>query len=259
VNGNSGPRAVDETMLHAYVDNELAPDDRQRVVAWLAEHPDDAASVAAWQHQADELHALFDPVLEEPIPERLNTLLTAPARHWLPAWRAAAALALFAAGLGSGWLLRTEHMESEAASPLMNAAIGAHRVFTPEVRHPVEVVAAEEAHLVSWLSKKLGHRLRAPKLGDAGFRLVGGRLLADRGRPAAQFMYEDASGLRLTLYVRQMVSDEETAFRYAEHEGISAFYWVDDKLGYALAGALPRERLLPITRIVYDQLNPAPR
>lgn len=101
--------------------------------------------------------------------------------------------------------------------------------------------------------------MRAPQLGNSGYRLVGGRLLADRGRPAAQFIYEDASGLRLTLYVRQMSADQPTAFRFAESDGMAAFNWVDDALDYALVAPLSRERLLPIARGVYDQLERPPR
>ena len=55
--------------------------------------------------------------------------------------------------------------------------------------HPVEVGADDEQHLVNWLSKRLGVKVRAPKLDDAGMSLVGGRLLPGENGPVAQFMY----------------------------------------------------------------------
>ena len=76
-------------------------------------------------------------------------------------------------------------------------AISAYRTFSVEVRHPVEVDAAQEPHLVQWLSKRLGRRLVVPDLTAAGFRLMGGRLLPAEETSAAQFMYQDDKGQRL--------------------------------------------------------------
>jgi anti-sigma factor RsiW len=133
----------------------------------------------------------------------------------------------------------------------------AHAVFSPEVRHPVEVGAAEEAHLVAWLSKRLGAELKPPRLAAQGFDLVGGRLLSGEAGPVAQFMYQDGRGQRLTLYVRhdaQVAS--ETSFRYARENGIGVFYWLDGRLGYALSGEMDKAELLRVATAVYRQLNP---
>ena len=95
--------------------------------------------------------------------------------------------------------------------------------------------------------------MKAPDMAKAGFALVGGRLLPDRGRPAAQFMYENREGRRVTLYVR---SDDgsDTAFKFAAEDGISAFYWIDGSLAYALIGNTSRESLLELARIAYEAL-----
>jgi anti-sigma factor RsiW len=66
----------------------------------------------------------------------------------------------------------------------------------------VEVDAGQEAHLVQWLSKRLGRQLVVPDLASAGFRLMGGRLLSAEDGPAVQFMYENGNGERLTLNLR---------------------------------------------------------
>ena len=92
--------------------------------------------------------------------------------------------------------------------------MGGHVVYLLEHRHAVEVKAAEEKHLVDWLSKHLGHAVRAPGLTEAGFELAGGRMLPDAGWPAAQFMYEGGGGRRVTLYVRSGRPDTDTAFRF---------------------------------------------
>jgi anti-sigma factor RsiW len=134
----------------------------------------------------------------------------------------------------------------------------AHATYSPEVRHPVEVGAADEAHLVAWLSKRLGVQVRAPKLDDVGMSLVGGRLLPGETGPVAQFMYQSPNGRRLTLYVRQEHStNSETAFRYAREHDVGVFYWIDRDRGYAIAsGDLNRDELLKVADLVYKQLEP---
>ena len=134
----------------------------------------------------------------------------------------------------------------------------AHATYSPEVRHPVEVGADQEAHLVAWLSKRLGAPVRAPQLEGVGYSLVGGRLLPGDSGPVAQFMYQCQRGTRVTLYVRtEAVNNTQTAFRYAKEGNVRVFYWVDRKLGYALSSAdISKDDLLKVSNAVYQQLNP---
>lgn len=239
--------------LHAYVDGALAPDRRQAVEAHLAGDREAAAFVAACRTQNDLLHTLYDPVLEEPLPAGLAV---PAARAWSPLARLAAAIVLLLSGGLAGWWLRGPGQTEVMHQDLALQAAAAYAVFTPEVRHPVEVGAAEERHLVAWLSKRLQVKLKAPALGASGFHLVGGRLLSATGGPAGLFMYENAAGRRLTLYVRrhgQTVG--ETAFRYAHQDGIGVFYWIDRELSYALAGEMDKKTLLALSRAIYDQLE----
>jgi anti-sigma factor RsiW len=126
------------------------------------------------------------------------------------------------------------------------------------VRHPVEVGADQEQHLVAWLSKRLGVKVQIPNLDGAGMSLVGGRLLPGETGPVALFMYQTQAGRRLTLYVRAEASrNRETAFRYARENNVGVFYWIDRDSGYALASAdLDKDELLRIATLVYKQLEP---
>jgi anti-sigma factor RsiW len=247
----SSSRPVGETMLHAYLDGELDAAGRGEVEQWLARHPEDAARLAAYGRQKAALHAAFDHVAEETVPTRL--LHAARRRRHAASWlRAAAAIVLILAGAAAGWFGRDLMTGRNQAATLADRAIGAHVVYAAEVRHPVEVTSAEEEHLVRWLSRRLGQPLKLPDLRPVGFRCMGGRLLPDDGRPAAQFMYEDESGRRLTLYLRVMPEGRDTAFRFVQERDVSAFYWVDGKFGYALTANLPRERLLQVATAVYE-------
>lgn len=246
---------VTEADLHAYVDGLLPATRRTEVEAYLASHPEDAERVATYRRQNEALRTHFGEIADEPIPERL--LRAAPRRHPY-VWRVAAAAGWIALGGILGWHLQSYRTEQrQEASAWARRAAMAHVVYSPEVRHPVEVGADQEAHLVAWLSKRLGTPLKVPHLGGIGYTLVGGRLLpGDRG-PVAQFMYQDAKGQRLTLYVRTNPDDtRETAFRFAQENNVGVFYWLDRKLGYALSGELDKSELLRVATAVYRQINP---
>lgn len=260
-----------ESELHGYVDGELDAARQAEISDWLSRHPDAAASVHAWGQQNAALRAAFAPILQEPLPEPLQTRLRA-GTGVLPAWRRsrlAAALAWLVIGAFLGYGARGSLPPASSAAPqarsapaqnppMVHLASIAHTVYTPEVRHPVEVTADQEAHLLQWLSKRLGTRLQAPQLSAHGFTLVGGRLLPAENGPAAQFMYQDASGLRITLYIRQQAQHRETAFRHAVVDRLSAFYWVEGDFGYVLTGELPRSKLLALAESTYQQLQSVP-
>src|SRR5262249_11262528 len=141
--------------------------------------------------------------------------------------RVAAVILVFALGSAVGWFGHEATLGGRAFGGLARQAGGAHRIFVTAGRHPVEVPAPAGGPLVAWLSKRLGHPLKGPRLAGYGFQLVGGRLLPADGMPAAQFMYENASGQRLTLYLRANLDNRETAFRFTDENGVRVFYWLD--------------------------------
>lgn len=258
---------IDDNMLHAFVDGRLDAKDAARVTQWLAERPTDMARVVAWQAQRAQLRALHAGVLDEPVPAALRNMLRPRAPRWPYALAAGVMLAL---GFGLGWwarpALQSDRLFMYAGTPtFVREAAVAHAVYTPEKRHPVEVTAEQQEHLVQWLSKRLNAPLRAPLLTDRGFALVGGRLLpggseAAPGAPAnprAQFMYENANGERVTLYVSVFTSGamSPTAFRFTEQGRTRTFYWIDGRQGYALSGELPKPALADLAEAVYRQLS----
>jgi anti-sigma factor RsiW len=246
---------VTDAELHAHVDGVLSPARNADVEAYLAEHPEDATRVAAYREQLLILRREYDAVLNEPLPSRLGVAGRGRPR---PAWRCGALAAAFLVGIAIGWQLhayRANERNESSAWP-RRAAI-AHVVYSPEVRHPVEVGADQEAHLVAWLSKRLGSPLKVPHLAGVGYALVGGRLLPGERGPVAQFMYQDGKGQRLTLYVRVNPDpNREAAFQFAQERGVGVFYWVDRQLGYALSGEIEKAELLRVATAVHRQLNP---
>ena len=252
---NAPDGEISELDLHAYVDDRLPEDRRREVENFLAVHPEEKERARVYQEQNKSLHAFFDSVLAEPVPPKWQN----PGRRWTFLFKPAVAAALWIVVGGSlGWVLRGAYNGKAAANVrfAQQAAI-AHAVYSPEVRHPVEVAAAEEQHLVNWLSKRLGDKLKIPHLSAQGYELVGGRLLPGDQGPVAQFMYQDKNGQRLTLYVKtDGNAKRETAFRFAQEGNVNVFYWIDRRLSYALSGELRKDELLRVATVVYEKLNP---
>jgi len=203
--------------------------------------------------QTAQIKQFFEPVMTEPIPERMH--LRQPA--WIAHAKAAILVGIgVAIGLMVSMVAPLSSDPSLASSQLPVRSARAHLVYASEVRHPVEVDATQQEHLVKWLSKRLGIDLKVPVLAREGFELLGGRLLPGNEGPVAQFMYQDQSGKRLTLYVtRPHKGDALTAFRFAQEGPVSVFYWMDSECGYALSGELDRPALAKVATAVYRQLE----
>ena len=258
------PGAIEEGELHARLDGRLPPERTAEIDAYLASHPEARARLQQYSEQQQRLRAAVAAETAGPIPARLRVtrLLAEQRRRRRRRFtQTAAAAALIIAGGVGGWaardlttarLLSTESAPSVART-ITADAISAYRVFSVEVRHPVEVDVSHEANLVTWLSKRLGRKLIVPDLTAAGFQLMGGRLLPAEIGAAAQFMYQNGKD-RLTLYLRTGIGGE-TAFRYSEKNGVGAFYWSDQGFGYALAAKVDRETLLKIAEMVYRQTS----
>jgi len=252
--------AVTEDELHAYVDGELPADRVDAVETWLASHPEDMARVAAWRAQIDAIRARYG-AIDEPAPARFDlSRLTAAERPW---GRIAAAAAVVAFVLGGtlGWTARDAFSRAPQATPappgfeaFTAEALEAHNLYVVEVRHPVEVPAADADHLVQWLSKRLGYQLKAPNLDSIGLKLVGGRLLPGPTGAAAFLMYEGTSGERYTIYCGRS-SAPETSLRYSEHGRATAVYWAAQDVAYVVSGSGDRKQLGKVATAAYRQLD----
>lgn len=252
MSGERFPVGADE--LQAWVDDQLAPERRAEVDRWLDANPTEAMRIRAYRDHRTRLRELLAPKAAEAVPAGLTMTAVRAARR--AQWRGrlrglAASVVLLATGGGAGWLLHDVSAPG-AAGRLTTEAMQAHVTFIQEVRHPVEVPAEQEAHLVTWLSNRLKRPLRVPDLTSFGLHLVGGRLLPYGNIPAAQFMFEDQAGSRLTLFVHPQAS-RDTGFDVVERDGVTGFRWFEDGFGYVILAPVGRDRLLAIAEAVYRE------
>ncbi len=273
------PRTISEDDMHSLVDGQLSVADRLRIEASLEQDPQAQARVRQWRRQREALRGLHSQILDQPIPASLAASmqhaseLQRKTNQW---WRWGGMAAGLLLSFGMGWLTHiawnasTSQNLASARKDFVRQASFAYAVYSPEVRHPVEVLAAEQDHLAKWLSKRTGRSLKIPVLSAEGFDLVGGRLLpGDEGVARAQFMFESKQGTRLTLYLgalhpsapgpstrdqQSSALTRETAFSFSPEGPVPSFYWIDQGFGFALSGPLPRDQLLKLARAVYQQL-----
>lgn len=248
----SSMQNLSDADLHRYVDGELSESDARAVADLVAGDAALEKEVEQYREINRRLQQVYSE--QEPVPARL--LMAASSRRGFALERIAAALVWLAVGGFIGYMVQDKYGSREYVRPVAVEAAFAHAVYVPEVRHPVEVDAAQQDHLNAWLSKRLNRPIAAPDLRGAGYALIGGRLLPDGHRPAAQFMFEDSAGRRITLYIRHALETRETSFRHAENNDLGIVYWVDNGLAYALTAAATREELIDAARIVYQEANP---
>src|ERR1035437_1712369 len=111
-----------ETDLHAYAEGQLNDSRRVQVEAHLAHDPAATESVRVWREQNEALRALYNPVLNEPVPQRLLAARV-PRRRWPSFALAAGAIGL---SFALGWVSQSYRTDRfvEAASAAARAEIG---------------------------------------------------------------------------------------------------------------------------------------
>jgi anti-sigma factor RsiW len=257
-------KKISESALQAYYDGELDESLKAEVESWLAENPEERAQFEDWDNQKLELKSIFDPILDEQIPP----MLLRPINSLEPAWRrskwlsAAAAILIFALGgvvgtalSGTGLINFREISQKSNWPEFASDAVGAHLIFAADKNRPVEITSQQREKLVGWLAKWLGKEIQPPDLSAAGYELIGGRLLPSGYWPAAQFMYQNSEGERLTLFIAKTNSGQEIDYNFWRKDKIGCYYWTEDQYGFALTGEADQKFLKSIAEKVYDHFE----
>jgi anti-sigma factor RsiW len=241
-------RPIMEDELHAYVDGMLGPGRRAEVERYLHAHPEVFRRFKAYEAQRDDLREAFVGQLGEPLASSLNlaTLVEERLTRRRVPWPAAAAvaLALLLGGAG-GWLLGIRPKNDIAA--LASEAAASYAVYAVDEHRPVELWAAQQDDLTRWVSNRLNRLVAPPDLADAGYQLLGGRLVPTAHGPAAMFMYQSRLGGRLMLFVRPTTVVRNTPIELVELGDVDGCAWIDRGVGYSVVAAEPYARLLELS------------
>jgi anti-sigma factor RsiW len=254
------PASVTKEDLVRFVDGRLAPERRMQVAAYLREHPETAQELQAHQHLNARLFERGKSIRQEPIPAALlraasPSVNTDTGQRWHALRRAAIIAGAVVLGAAAGWWGRSATIEPPPWQEFPKQAAAAYRVYAPERDRRVEIASTQE--LLARLSRRLGIPIGAPQLEPFGYRLIGGRLLpTPAGTPAAQLMYQDAFGHRITLYIRaDLRNSRDIEFQFAREHDVNVLYWLDGPRGYALSADLDERTMLPIAKVLYDKFR----
>lgn len=252
-------KPISEDDLHAHVDGLLNAERERSVVLYLDAHPEVAARVRGWQATRDVLRATLGPVAHEPVPAALNIAHLANTRggRFAP-MRVAAALVLgFGLGAGGGWMARGSGSGANTGIAALAMQAGdAQRVFADDRVHPVEFRAAELPSKLGWIGSRMGRPISPPDLTAAGYRLMGGRMLATPQGATCLFMYDDDHGTRISVVMRPMREQDLNApMQPVDDAGAFGFAWARDGLGISLVASKKLPTLRDLSDRVRDEMQ----
>lgn len=192
-----------EYEIHAYVDGRLDEVRRQAVEFYLAQNPERAEEVRAWQRDAQQLRATLAGLPDLPANPALDPVRILERRkrrarmQWAmaAAWVLALGLGIFGGWQGRGW-------QEARLEPPMSDALQAYRMFASVGTGRLDEVSQRDVDMQQWLDSHFDRAPRLPKLNAAGFRPFGARLLATAAGAAAMVFYTNGTGDVISFYIR---------------------------------------------------------
>jgi anti-sigma factor RsiW len=254
-------RSVDGDVVAAlaYVDECLPASERRRFEEKLASNADLAADVAEWRCQSEAIRLAFAeaaearggrlaretgaPIRLEPFRAPNSAPEAAPrGRPWSQPLGAVApvraALKRERRGVGKrarslraiyailGGILLTGLSVAPAPADLnaalTPAAMAAYRVYSEGSVEPVEAATPDVAALEEWLQPQFHRAISAPNFARAGFRLLGGRVLAGARGPIAFALYENVAGARVGVAIEPGEAGEASLILTHADDGLRA-------------------------------------
>jgi anti-sigma factor RsiW len=164
---------------------------------------------------------------------------------------AASVIAALVMGGAGGWVLHGQMMPPDSGIALLaREAAANHLVYTADRRRPTELGATQREVLAHWVSNRLKRTVTVPDLSSAGFQFLGGRLAATHEGPAGLFMYQNQTGVRLTVFVRPVTAPQNMPIRQVDAGGLPGCAWTQDGIGYTVIAAVPATDLRAVAEQV---------
>jgi len=272
----------DETLI-AYLDSELDSGARREIESWLESDAALRDRVAALAASAEALRAAFEPVLHEPVPERLLAAARDPAsaavvdfaatqkarasrrlieRPWAR-WAAAAGVAGLLVGGGAGYFAGgrdtvTETPANLSAANWLDNIAGYHKLLInagaddqalvdvpPDANNPTRKVV-----------QKLPSDFKLPNLKPWGLQFQGARYLVIDGQPATQLFYTtDNKALGPLTVVIGATTKSDLAPTFDRRGDLNMLYWRHHGHAYALVGTADIGYLWNISNDIEYQLD----
>jgi anti-sigma factor RsiW len=254
-----------DAQLTALLDGETTPEQKHELEERIATDEGARRLYDKLRHGADFGRRRLEDVLKEPVPLALVRSIksvqppkapvapraTRPSLKLSPSGpkALAAALILFAAGCGVGYLVGIgpgdptpgddQHVtdDSPRTKDWLNDVAGYQRMIIRQPRHLVEVPASQAEEISSWLTSTVGVAFRVPDLTGEGWTFQGARVVLVDGRPAGQLVYSSADGDLISIYFRKDSQPADTEdFKETIKDEVGLVTWHNAGTSYALVG-----------------------
>lgn len=254
---------IDDTILMAYVDDELDAEEARRVAAALEHDPEAQARVRLLRESASLAQSLFSTAPYEQVSPVVARAASGSAPRKAPPrrWRIALPLAasIIGAVLFAGGFLFGEFRGGRQASfseRLLDEVADYHAIYAMEDEHQVEVSAQRIAHIETWLGDRLHRKLKVPDLSDRGLIFQGARLLVVDGHRVAQLLYHwpDRPHEPFALCISPG-GHGEREFMTDRRQGLSLVVWRSKGYSYVVAGWAETSLLRDIASELSPQLD----
>ena len=258
---------ITEIDLLAYADGSLAADPQRHaeVEQYLHDNPEVAVRVDAFARQDKEIRGLYDPVLYEPVPERLRNALVVGPRHLMAHIMrgTVAASVLLATGMTSWYLGRISNdsavwqreavvhsalssyqrsVEGMSTGPAVGeegSGIGAVSLQSPGNEQgnntDMSLGLQDGSRSTSWLSGHIALQMRLPDLSAEGFQMAGNQTIPSDNGNAVKISYINDQGQRLVLMLHPRWRTGVSDIQIDERGGVAIASWADGPLAYGLA------------------------
>ncbi|HEY3919391.1 MAG TPA: hypothetical protein VGL83_16495 [Stellaceae bacterium] len=272
----------DETLI-AYLDGELDAGLRSEVESWLESDAELRDRVAALAASAAALRVLFEPVLHEPVPERLLAAARGPVgpevidfaaaqktrtprrlieRRWVR-WAAAAGVAGLLIGGGAGYFAGGYDTDVQTAANVASAnwldnIAGYHKLLINAGADDQALVdvPSNSNDAARKVVQKLPSDFKLPNLKPWGLDFQGARYLVVGGQPATQLFYTtDNKKLGPLTVVIGATSQPDAAPTFDRRGDLNMLYWRHHGHAYALVGTADIGYLWNISNDIEYQLD----
>lgn len=262
---------VSDGELQAYVDGQLAPDDRSRVESFLSSCPEERERLDTYRRQNVQLHRLFDWAAHRPLAGRHEQLVHRLARRirlqrYMNNLQRGAAAAVVVAAVGAAgwasyqWLTPSRGpllaFSGKGAESYVMLVGDGHADFGSD--GGADAIAKRSAEMMNALAaRQSAMPRRPPDLEKAGFRLIGARTMSTAIGPAVQLLYGKGDDDRVTLFLRPNASTRAIASTVVDNGDVSMIYSEFNNMAYSLVGNVDRKTILSLAALVSDTLMPA--
>ena len=248
--------SVPDDDINDYVDGRM---DEVRAAAFervLSTDPEIAARVFAYKSLNDGISGLYDPVMQEPVPDKLRDVLEAkPRRRWgATLLRAASYFFVLLAGIGGGWWGQDRLTSDDyLLKPVVRQALLTYDLARERTKIDATLAGTVEDEIpIGFLPASSSIPARLPTLRRWEFRPVAISSSAGTTGSTINVTYRDKKDEIVTLHVQQLDKRLEIPVVFAEGEKHPTLYWIDGSLVYVLVSDKSKDELVAIARDIYS-------